>query len=324
MSNQVRTVTIAAFAGIVGGCAHLPDVTVGYYLTRSKVSFKVIRVVACDGNNNVIVANATTPTVTHSADSNQFFPIGLSGLRGTFSDTDVKFEFTEDGRLKSINATSTGQGEAIFKSVVSIITPIFALDGGDKSYPTECAAIKKATGDKPLTLTYEGEVDLSKGPKESQNIPPDTTSNFYAVTLMDAIGKVSAIVGEHRFPKPPATYSTQSGDVMIEAQQPGSVQIKVLAGNSDEFQVKPAWQGKLPVAQFGTRYSLPIPAPATFGKQVFAASFAESGALTSVQYVSNTGAGQALNVLSAAQSALKGETTAQIKVRRLVCLYGLF
>ena len=39
--------------------------------------------------------------------------------------------------------------------------------------------------------------------------------------------------------------------------------------------------------------------------------FAESGALTSVQYATNTGAGQALNVAASALTALQGETTAQ-------------
>ena len=55
----------------------------------------------------------------------------------------------------------------------------------------------------------------------------------------------------------------------------------------------------------------PIPAAAAFGKEVFAVTFADSGALSSVQYVSNTGTGQVLNVANAGLTAFKPETTAQ-------------
>lgn len=109
MMTLIRVSASAALATFLGGCAHLPDVTVGYYVAQSKVSFKVMRTVACDANNNPIVANSTTPIVTHSADRDQFIPIRLAGLKGTFSDTDVKFEFYEDGRLKSVNATGTAK-----------------------------------------------------------------------------------------------------------------------------------------------------------------------------------------------------------------------
>lgn len=168
-----------------------------------------------------------------------------------------------------------------------------------------------AGGGKPLTLTYEGVVDISKSTHDKQIIPPDTTSGFYASNLVKAIGRVCAVVEGTEAPKAPTTYEAQNGDVLLRARQPGLVQIKVIAGGMNECQIDTVWEGKLPVAQFGAFYSLPIPAPVTFGKQVFAASFLESGALTSVQYASNTGAGQALNVASSALTVLKGETTAQ-------------
>jgi hypothetical protein len=65
------------------------------------------------------------------------------------------------------------------------------------------------------------------------------------------------------------------------------------------------------VSQMGALYKLPIPTPVLFGKEALAAAFAESGALTPVQFTSTTGTGQALNVLSAGQTALKPETTTQ-------------
>jgi hypothetical protein len=313
MMTLIRLSVSAALATFLGGCAFTPNVTVGYYLAQSKVSFKVIRTVACDADNNPVVANATTPTVTHSADRAQFIPIHLAGLRGTFSDTDVKFEFYEDGRLKSVNTTSLGQGEAILKTVVTIATAVavLALDGGTKPYPDECAFIKSAGGAKPLTLTYEGVVDSSESTHKEQPILPDTTSKFYAEKLNEAIGHVCAVVEGTEASQVPATYEAQADDVLLKARQPALVQIKVMTGCVNDKQNFTTWQGKLPVAQFGTPYALPIPAPPMFGKQVFAVSFLESGALTSVQYAGNTGTGQILNVTSSALTALQGETTAQ-------------
>ena len=63
--------------------------------------------------------------------------------------------------------------------------------------------------------------------------------------------------------------------------------------------------------QLGTAYVLPIPTPVLFGKELTAVSFAESGALTSVQFTSNTGVGQALNVVNAGEQALKPESIQQ-------------
>jgi hypothetical protein len=53
-----------------------------------------------------------------------------------------------------------------------------------------------------------------------------------------------------------------------------------------------------------------------FGKKVFVAQFAESGAITSVEYSSNTGSAQALNVLNAAAQApeqITAQKMAEIK-----------
>jgi hypothetical protein len=308
MKNLFIFVAFVILAIFLGGCAHMPNATAGYYLAQSQVRFKVVRTVACDDKNNPIVANSTTPIVIHSADTQQFVPIKLADLKGTFSDTDVKLEFFEDGRLKGVNATNTGQGEVILKTIVTIAAGVVALDGRKE----ECDFIKTAGGGKPLTLTYEGAIDITKTVHDKQAIFPDTTSNFYAEKLENAIGHVCAVVEGTEIPaKEPLKYEAQAGDVLLKAQQPGFVKIKVMAGGMEDCQADVVWQGKLPVAQVGKSYSLPIPAPSIFGKQVFEASFSESGALNSVQYANNTGASQVLNVTSSTLSALQGETTAQ-------------
>ncbi|HEX9390387.1 MAG TPA: hypothetical protein VF928_03630 [Usitatibacteraceae bacterium] len=312
MNNCIKAGGMALLAFLCS-CAHLPDVTVGYYLAQSQPRFKVIRTVACDANNMPIVVTSVTPAVLHWADQAQFIPLRLSGLKGAFSDTDVKFDFYDDGRLKNVNATGTGQGEVIFKTAVTIASTAAALafDGGAKGYPEECEIIKGAGGGKPLTLTYEGAVDVTKIGSASQDIPADPTSGIYASKLATVIGRVCAQVGTVEPANAPAAYQAESGGVILKARQPALLNITVTAGAIGGCRSDTIWEGRLPVAQLGVPYSLPIPVAKVFGKQVFAVCFAESGALTSLQYASNGGVGQTLNVASSALTALSGETTAQ-------------
>lgn len=303
--------TLALVAIWLGGCAHTPDITLGYYLPKSSVSFKVIRTIACDASDNPIVATAVTPTVKHSADMSSRQTVALSGLRGTFSDSDVKLEYYEDGRLSGVNASSTGQGEAILKTAITLATAVFGLDGGSRTHPAECAEIKTYGGGKPLAIINEGSVDLTKGQNDAQPIAPDTASAFYANRLKAILGGVCAHMAGSTTPQAPAQYQAASGDVLLHLRQPGTASIKLTAGPTNGCEGTEIWNDSVPAAQFGTAYILPIPAAAIFGKQQFAVGITESGALKSVQYASNTGAGQVLNVGSTALTALQGDTTTQ-------------
>lgn len=310
MRKQIVAALIVAAISL-GGCAHTPAVTLGYYLPKSSVSFKVIRTIACDAGDNPIVATTVTPTVKHSADMSNRQTLALSGLRGPFSDSDVKLEFYEDGRLSGVNASSTGQGEAILKTAITLATAVFGLDGGTRTHPTECADIKTYGGGKPLTLTYEGNVDLTKGASDAQPLAPDTASAFYADKFKAILGGVCAYMVGSQAPQAPAQYQWTNGDVLLHLRQPGSATIRLTAGTTNGCEGSEIWNDRVAVAQFGTPYTLPIPAAAMFGKQQFAIGITDAGALKSVQYASNTGAGQVLNVGSVALTALQGDTTAQ-------------
>lgn len=303
--------TLAVFAvSMLGGCAHIPDATIGYYLPTSDVSFKVIRTIACDAAGNPVIATAVTPTVRHYANkagANAMKTVSLERLKGDLSDADVKFDFYEDGRLAGVNASTTGQGEAILKTAISLVTTV-AKTGGFGLLtltPNQCQQIKDFGGGKPLTVAYSASVRLVDG--TTTNIMPDADSAFYADTFKDVLRPIAATVESHSAPDAPVAFSAGAKDVLLTARQPGVVKIKVTIAGAD----KPVWNDELVVAAFGTDYDLPIPRPVTFGKKALAVSFAESGAIKSVQYVSNTGTSQALNVANAGLTALQGDTTAQ-------------
>lgn len=296
-------------AASINGCAHLPDAKIGYYLAKSEIKFKVVRTITCDANNNPIVVNASTPSVTHSADPGEYHEINLAKLKGRFSDSDVKFDFYEDGRLKSINASNTGQGETILKTTVSIGAAGLAMK--KETYEEPCDFIRSAGGGKPLTLTYEGVVDVSKDVGERQEIRPDITSSFYESRLRNTINGIYAVVEGFVAPnEAPVNFEAQNGDVVLKARQPGLVKIKVGASGTNA-QIEPIWEGELAVSQFGKDYVIPLPAPAAFGKQVVAMTFQESGALTSLQYVNNNSTGQVLNVVNSSLTEMQGETAAE-------------
>lgn len=301
----------------VTGCAHLPDAKVTYYLAQSDVAFKVIRTVACDEDNHLVIASAITPTVTHSAErtaASNKIEILLANLKGTFSDSDVKFEFYEDGRLRAFNASSTGQGEAILKTAVTLASAALTVQGGvPQTFKTECAEIKTIAGDKPLTLTFEGEVKVTDAHLgQKQTLPPDTiTAVYLKAHKLGALGSVWAVFKKKNSSTPPTAYSPSADEALLKAREPGSAEIDVMAGDEKTSRGDSIWTSTLAVAQFGTDYELPIPTPVVFGKEALGVSFAESGALTSVQFINSTGAGQALNVLDSARTATDGFTTAE-------------
>ena len=293
------------------GCANLPDGSVGYYQAHTRVGFRVVRTVACDGNDNLVIANAVTPSIIHLADRQHRHEIKLSALKGTFSDSDVKLEFYEDGRLKSFNGSSTGEGEPILKTVISLAPAVFGFVGGTAPTAAQCAEIKKAGGDKPLTLTYGADVDFDQADGLPQNIEADAASGRYAERFAPIVGTVCAVVVSRTTPQAPTSYAHKAGDTLLTLHQPALVQLKVMAGGNDNCRGGTIWEGEVAVAQLGTDYELPIPPPVLFGKEVLAASVAESGALTSVQFTSNTGAGQALNIGNSVLTRASGESTAQ-------------
>lgn len=298
---------IAAASATLGGCAHLPNATIGYYLPTSEVRFKVVRTIACDPANNIIGATAVTPTVSYLADTTARRTVDFSKLKGALSDSELKFEFTDDGRLSGFNATQTGQGEAVLKTVISIATSVAKGPGLSLvDFPGVCAVIKKLGGGKPLTLTYSGMVDVTKSAAELQPLTADPDSARYAELLSTAIGGVSASVKSKKVAVAPVTAPVTDG-IGLTAKQPGMVEIEIYAGADS----KVVWNERLLVASIGTEYVLPLPRAAMFGTKTMAVSFADSGALKSVQYVSKTGAGQAANVLASGVDALKGQTTAE-------------
>lgn len=324
--------TVTAILTLLLGCAHNPNIEVGYYFARSKVDVKVVRTVACTVSNppQPIVANTVTVTVTHAADYNARHALETTGLNGHLSDSDLKFDFFEDGRLRSINTVSTGQGEQIIKTAISVATtlaPILFVQGGT-DYSKECGIVKQAAGGKSLTLTFEDDFDIPDTGNFEATVKPDATSTFYAEELPDIVGTVAVTARDiQNSPAAPVSAASDTKWALLKLKQPRAMHAIVTAGAIRNKSGDVAWEGDLLVAQRGIEYELPIPAPAIFGKETLVASFEESGALTSLHYTSENGTAQAINVLNAGLAPfqptakadrLKAEADLIVQQQRLV------
>jgi len=298
-----------ACAWLLLGCAHAPDAAIGYRLATTQVRFKVVRTVSCDQDNRPIIATAVTPSTSHVADDTRDYFFPLSSIQGWLSDTDTTFEFYADRRLKGINATSAGNGAPVLKTVLSLAFGVAAFGAGGTV--EACARVAAAGNKKPLSLVYEGAVTTSAtGP---QAIPPDAASAPYANddTIKSLVQAICAVVEERRPGAAPVTRAPDTA-AAITVREPGVATIRIAIGADDgACSAAPLWRDSLPVAQLGALYRLPVPRAAAFGKQAFAASFAESGALTMVQYGASGGAANSVNALAALAAASTAGSAAQ-------------
>jgi hypothetical protein len=311
-----------AAAALLAGCGNIPKGQVGYYLAKTKVSVQVTRSVLCNDAGSPVVATAVDPKVVHQADPEQAQWLNLNWFRATLSDADVKVELFDDGRLKSVNTKTTGQGETIVKSAIALVTgksaPAAAPEVASAGVkpPTACEKIKAQNKGEPILVVYSGELDL-KGEGSQGEIKVEAASQFYASLVEPLIGTVCAVV--KKVPSPSQGMAAVDGDFkggLLKVRQPGWADFSVRAqppGVASCTAAPLISSGRVQVAQFGIKepYGIPIPKPAAFGTQSVGLVFAESGALTSVQYTSSGSATQALGGLNSLATAARGDTAEQ-------------
>lgn len=308
-----NAVAALAAAHLLAACAQTPDIKLGYHFARAEMSVRVVRTVVCDEANRPVIVTSVTPTVVHSADLDRGkLDLPIKSVASSFANADVKLERWEDGRIKGVNATSVGQGEVIVKTIASIV-PMLPFDGPPPpTFPDQCAFIKASGGGKPLTLIFDGPVNLKAAPGNWKEIPAEIGSAFYFSRLSAAMGSVCAsVTGSATGVAPVDPVSPSGKDVRLRLRQPGRVAVRV-AGHAPTGGCGSAaiWDGVVLAGQAGVEYDLPIPRAALFGKQAFAVSVGETGALLSVQYGQEAGTSAILNAVGSALTAISGDTAA--------------
>ena len=275
----------------------------------------ITQTVACNQSQDGFVV-VTTPSITSTYSANYSkgpYRIKIRDFEGGFSgfaDSDASFAFFDDGRLKSINQSTTGQGEAVIKSAVTLATTISAAAAGfDASVPiptlkAECDAITAAqpvpkTGDPPasgaVTFSYQFQFDdtlsnMTLGKPIPVDISPGSQKLFDTIFKRKNVAskvRPQIKIGPFEDTRGRVKYANVCGAseanvVELELKNTGSTRIDVLIDN-DVGKLRSIWNASVTLPRSGT-YCLPIPRAALFGKQNFSLTLTEAGAIAAVDY----------------------------------------
>jgi hypothetical protein len=300
---------------LVAGCASTPDVVYKYYPSQAQSTVTVTQTIDCTSDKTALIV-VSTPALNTLYTANYRQPpssVRVKDLAGAIADSDLSFNFFDDGRLKSVNASSTGQGEAVVKSAVSLITAVAAIGGGvpvgapvkAPALP-ECTTVNNWGNGKPVTLTYGQIIDFNKAAAGPVDLEPTPQSAPLWGLLKNQLSKLAVFVRSQTNNDSGAYYDGVVGNrdaIFLTLQRTANVQVDVLAKGSSIFSTTVA----LPLP---ATYQLAIPKAAVFGKQSFSLTLAESGAVTAVDYGKLSGASGALNAATSAAGAAAPESTA--------------
>jgi hypothetical protein len=308
----------------LGGCATIPPTDYQYLPSKGAVAVTVVQSLACSASNKIFVVQNASPTIatSYSADFSQDpWVFKASGKDETLSDTDVTFGRYEDGRLKSVNSVSTGEGEAVLKDVISIAAVAALVVGkaneaADPKVKEVCEKIHDLNKDGVVSITYSTPTPLDFSTLKSDT-PTFIAAGSGSSDLYDIISKSEKVgpmqvflevSAKSTLPVKTHVKSTDAGDyslLRLQTVNYGTLTVKDAKG------VTLAKLGVLiPNTNTAQGWDLPVPRTKTFGKSTFALAVGESGSITSIEYAKQSGAPGVANVLSAAATAATPETTA--------------
>lgn len=285
------------------GCAQLPNVRYDYYPAKAKTTLTVTQVFDCDADKHVTVYYSPAPTAkTDYFRDPESKPHSLTteSLRSAFADTDVGLSWFDDGRLKTINATTTGQGEAVVKAVIGVVT---ALGGGSPRTKVKCADVKELAAGKPVTVSYEATIDYSTEPLGGLGGMKATASSTdlhtrLVMALAGAFPNVKISLDSSQPIEPNVTNLGNASAAKITLNTQYVYHLSISDGTST------LWSGAVNAPTAAT-YELPIPKPRPFGKQVFTLTLNESGAIVAQGYGRAVGTAAAANAFAAGYAAVE-------------------
>jgi len=337
----MKVIVFAAACALgVTGCATVPPVEYRYHPTKAETTISLTRTVRCNiATDEVTFKDVTSVTTAYRADRGNSFSVNIKDLEGTFggfADSSFEMIFYDDGRLKGINQTTTGQGEAAIKSAVSVLSmvlPGFGIfaNADDKARASHARCLKfalRVDGTSP-TIVYSMKFDPAVQAGRTFPLPVSSASKGLAETLQspEVFVQLGPIERDAR-----GVFFENKGYVgpivKLPIQRTGNVAITI----TQEGGGKPIFEDSVvtpEIVDVRNPYYLPIPKSALFGKQSFAITFAESGAISSAAYGKTTGGAAAINsagtlgtsttsAAAARAAALKAESDLIVQENRLI------
>lgn len=325
----LRVVAAMGLLALLGGCASIPDVEVSYRPVKWAMLVTVVHTVTCnrDASLAIIERGANFLPIYSAASADPRFQLRLKDLDRFFADADIAVALTDDGRLKSINATTTGQGEALVKSAITAAATLAsvpvtgAVPAGAVSLFSQNVLQKRIAEAKPdsvcdvvrkwsltapdqlpqvslvqTTLIRGVAADPAPAPSEDQK--PLLEKLQGAGLDFRATVSTNVIQGELQ-PIAKLREVVESDEVPLRMQRMVTFKATVTDAQGD-IGIK-----SIPVPTSNT-FVLPVPKAALFGKQSFSLVLTESGRISNIGYGRIAGTPGAMGALTAVAGA---ETT---------------
>jgi hypothetical protein len=297
-----RSGAVVALGLLVSACASTPDVTIAYYPAKSLTTFQVTENVACTQDEMKLIAtNAVTAATEYSADTSApARHLRLKALDNDFADAALSVELFGDGRLKAINASSTGEGQAVITAAAGLAGTMGPMLGMGPQRPRKlpiCAVLKNWAGGK-ATLTFVKSFDLAQVPSASSHVLNDEEAavsdpGLYE-QIADVLPRVTFSIGDKTPVPRPAAYVSDNADSALALALRDTSTVRL------DFDSDGHWLGAKTLTIPGPGdYVLPIPKAALFGGQTFSIALSESGAVTSLSYGKTSGAAAAIGSATA-------------------------
>lgn len=301
---MLKLMTAILITGLLAGCATTPNVTLSYYPAQWNTVATVTQTVGCNSTKtHLVTLNTPSVTTTYSSNFDKPHKIKIKDLDGVFADSDITMNFTDDGRLKSINQSTTGQGETIIKSAVALATAVAAFASFEApagGILPECTIIDTWGVGKPITLSYRATINSATlGKTFALEVAPESKGLYDLLQNLlpkptVSVSNVSESQSGPSYDAPPA--GSSDNVVLLKLQKIGSVSV-IISNGADTIGT-----ARIVIPEPGT-YPLPIPKAALFGKQTFTVTLSEAGAVTSIGYGKTVGTAGALNALGAIANA---------------------
>ncbi|WP_226688826.1 hypothetical protein [Ruegeria arenilitoris] len=296
---------------VISSCGKIPEVSSNYYLTKTDIRVDVTRSVTCNSLDELVVLNSVAPILTNSADTTSQHVLDFQQFSGPFSDPDVKVQFFEDGRLKSLNSTQTGTAKQVVESVLTVVAAgrsrILDKEDGEEFNACKYIEDKKNKNTGLLTLQYSKELTVPS--TNIQEIKPVDGSLVHHLKLEKHLGNLFTRISAANYSrlKHPVDNNNEDQTNVLIARQLTRVNFAV----QSDLKGEKIWEGAALMALPGNEYGIPIPRKAAFGSQELVIEFADSGSLETLRYAAKSGAGDAGALASAVIDEAQGSTVTE-------------
>lgn len=330
LSHHAVIAALVATLSSAAACASIPNAQIGYYGTKWEAAVTVTQTIGCSANNEILSSYYSPDIkVRFSSDYDQHHTLNIKELSRWYANSDFTVNLYEDGRLKSIGQSTTGQGETYIKNAITIASAIAKMAPAIKSDVDPTVAIctlVNAKGDKkPLTLTYgiAPADSITTAPKTVTLTPTGASSPI--VDLLEAAGlnakpvlvvtpvnrkattyggameinRNGTIVRRNPADKPPLICD-DARYLFLQDTETVNLTLKVTDQDKGDQIIG---SSELIVPKKGSFYSLPILKAKFFGKQTFNLKLTEAGAIDTLGYGMEAGGTGLMNALASASKA---------------------